>query len=110
MKTSLIIILIILNIYLIFLHKKAEGISFEPRDCVQTFTPCSYLKECLDRKEFIRAFRFARSEANKENPEPEILLKLSELYAKGLGTEKNKTKANYYLTRYFQSMGVHSGK
>ena len=91
-----------------FCSKRAEAISLE-RGCPQSFfTASSYLKELLDNKHYIIAFRFARTEANKDNPEPEILLKLSELYAKGLGTTKNKIKANYYMNRYFQVMGIDS--
>lgn len=87
---------------------KADAISLE-QSCPKSFyTPSSYLKELLNNKHYIIAFRFARTEANKGNPEPDILLKLSEMYAKGLGTAKNKIKANYYMSRYFQAMGIDS--
>lgn len=109
MKKVALVVLVLVNFYLYFVHE-AEAISFEPNDCVQSFTPCSYLKQCLDRKEFIRAFRFARSEANKENAPAEIFLELSKMYKKGLGTEKNATKARHFETKYFQAMGVDSAR
>lgn len=111
MKTALLVLLVFLNIFLIVLHIDAEGISFDHKECASVFsTPVGYLEELIRQEKYRLAFQFVRNQANTENPDPFFLIKASEFYLKGIGTEINREKAEHWLNKYLQTMGKHSGR
>ena len=106
--TYILIILFLWVLFLVFLVRETEAISFEPCNKAFHYTARTYYDSQVSLGFLRVAFQFARNQANLPNPDPFFIQELIKYYRKGEVTKKNNARADYLQTMLDQLKGRHS--
>lgn len=102
------IILFMWVMFLVFLLRETEAISFDHCNKAFHHTAKSYYQSQVSLGSLRTAFQFARAQVNLPNPDPFFIKELIKYYQEGEVTKKNNARADYLQTMLDQIKGRHS--